>query len=183
MGSKIQVSLVALLILLVMCGGLVLLFSHTEFDTAQASSGNNALSTQGSYSHAPGLPAIKPHVYAAQVKGSASSSSTTAQIKGSASSSFTVEDAKQYVMTHPIPQIANSTAGFTFAKAAFLPSQEVSQLMNGESTGVSDTSLLCYVELHGTVTLESTRGGRRTFHKVIEVFDAQTGNLLMTRAQ
>jgi hypothetical protein len=86
-------------------------------------------------------------------------------------------------MTHPIPRIANSANGLTFAKVVFLSSQEASLLMKGESTGISNTSLVCYVELHGTVSIESALEGNQTFHKVIEVFDAQTGNLLMTRAQ
>jgi hypothetical protein len=170
MRDKIQISLVTLLILFVVCGGLILFFSHAEIDTAQASARNTALRTHNSYSDAPGLPAITPHIHVSQSK-----SSSTA--------SFTEEDAKQYVMTHPIPRIANSIAGFTIAKVVFLSSKEVSQLMNGESTGASDTSLLCYVQLHGTLTLENEQGGHRTFHKVIEVFDAQTGNLLMTREQ
>jgi hypothetical protein len=64
-------------------------------------------------------------------------------------------------------------------RVAFLTSAQVSALLGGESTGVPDDTLLCYVELQGNFTFPSPQGTTQTFTKGVEVFDAQTGNLLM----
>ena len=57
--------------------------------------------------------------------------------------------------------------------------------MQGESTGVPDGTLLCYVELHGTFMVHGPESQGRTqiYHTAVEVFDAQTGNLLIIGAQ
>jgi hypothetical protein len=63
-----------------------------------------------------------------------------------------------------------------------MPSQQVSILLKGESTGVDDTSLLCVAELQGNVVFVHSAPGAVTslsFTHVYEVFDAHTGNLLM----
>jgi hypothetical protein len=57
------------------------------------------------------------------------------------------------VSTHPLSSHIGSQGKAVIVKAAFLPSQQVSALMLGESTGVPDGTLLCYVELHGTFEL------------------------------
>jgi len=58
-------------------------------------------------------------------------------------------------------------------------SQEVSQLFNGETLGVPDGTLVCVVEFHGTFLVPGPAGKTGTFQNGAEVFDAQTGNLLL----
>ncbi len=99
------------------------------------------------------------------------------------SPAFTVEDAVQYVNTHPMPRAFIPTSRPTIVKTAFLTSREVSALLNGESTGLPDNTLLCYVELHGTFTFPGPSGTTVTYQTGIEVFDAHTGNFLISGGQ
>jgi hypothetical protein len=64
-------------------------------------------------------------------------------------------------------------------KVEFLMSQQLSQLLGGENTGLPDNTLVCYVELQGTFTFHTPSGSTVTYSKGVEVFDAHTGNLLI----
>lgn len=74
-----------------------------------------------------------------------------------------------------------STSGqIVIEKIAFVTSREVSLTLKGERTGLPDDSLVCYVELQGAFTFPAPPGrAPGVVHKVYEVFDAHTGNLLM----
>lgn len=92
---------------------------------------------------------------------------------------FTVTDVAQYVSTHPMPRDIASGAKSTIVGIAFLTSQQVTVLLRGESTGLPDDALLCYVELHGTFVFPGPAGVTATYLRGYEVFDAHTGNILM----
>jgi hypothetical protein len=126
-------------------------------------------SPQQPLSQAPGLPAIRPHLRSPQGNGP----------------TYTIEDVRSYVNSHLVPAELGSQGKATIVKAAFLQSQQVSALMQGESTGVPDGTLLCYVELHGTFAVHAPGQSAKvvTYHTAVEVFDAQTGNLLIIGAQ
>lgn len=139
-----------------------------------ADSSATALAAQGSLAPMPastnhpslGLPAISPRVGAFSASQAA----------------FTHDDVIHYVSTHPIPQTRVVSGSLTVNSVSFLMSQQVSDLLKGESTGVADNTLLCLVEFQGNVAFLNGPPGTTqplSFSHVYEVFDAHTGNLLM----
>ena len=142
--------------------------------SGQDGSSATALAAQGSFaalptrtSHpSPGVPAISPRVGAFSPSQAA----------------FTHDDVMQYVNTHPIPQAHVVKGSLKVTGVSLLMSQQVSVLLDGESTGVADNTLLCFVEFRGDVVFISGAPGATrplSFSHVYEVFDAHTGNLLM----
>lgn len=121
--------------------------------------------TTGRQSQAPtGAPAIRPRT-------------TTADASTPA---FTVADVEQYVTTNSLPHALPTTVRPTIVKITFLTSQQVSTLLH-TTTGLPDATLLCYVELQGSFTFAGPRGTTTpTFSTGFEVFDAHTGNLLIS---
>lgn len=109
-----------------------------------------------------GGPAIKPH-------------------PGSGGPAYTTEDAVQYVLAHP-PARLTPLAPATLVRAEFMSAQAVGELLPGSSIGMPDTDLLCYVELQGHWRLYNQFGPPREFIRVAVVFDAYTGNHLLTGA-
>jgi hypothetical protein len=93
---------------------------------------------------------------------------------------YTLDEAKQFVLAHPIGPRTDKTAAVTITRAEFMSSKDVSTVLGGARTGFADDYMLCYVELTGTFTFSGPQGATRTFHRQFEVFDAQTGNFLMT---
>jgi len=91
---------------------------------------------------------------------------------------FTREDAVQYVTSHPMWRNLAPWTPPTIEKVEFLTSRQVSSLLSGESTGLPDNALLCYVQLRGTFTFSGSTT-MVTYHTGFEVFDAHTGNFLM----
>lgn len=122
-----------------------------------------------SSNRSPGLPAIPPRLL--------STSATTP--------AFTEADVRAYLNTRPFPSgplVKGATS--TVVEIKFITSAQASALMQGESTGLPDTALVCYVKLHGPfeMTHASTPPGAKPLPPTtfgIEVFDAYTGNLLM----
>jgi hypothetical protein len=93
---------------------------------------------------------------------------------------FGAEDVRAFVMAHPLPRNANRDKTFTIQRIDFLSSKEVTSLLNGESTGFPDDYPLCYVELQGDFAFPGPKGAVATFPRAIEIFDARTGNFLMS---
>ncbi|MBF6592028.1 MAG: hypothetical protein IVW57_16080 [Ktedonobacterales bacterium] len=117
-----------------------------------------------------GIPAIQPH----------------AALAASSGPHFTEADVRQYFATHPYAaQSVPSAPVPVIVSIQFLPASQVSALLQGESMGVPDTTLLCLVRLSGTFEAFSPPlllPGTPTpapFHETVEVFDAHTGNLLI----
>lgn len=113
-----------------------------------------------------GLPAIRPSILAP------------------ASVRFTISDVQAYLQTHPFPgghPVPGATASVVTIQ--FMTSEQASALMHGAQTGLPATASVCYVKLHGPFTQEGSPvppGGQLpTVDYGVEIFDAQTGNLLM----
>jgi hypothetical protein len=112
-----------------------------------------------------GLPAIQPR---------------TSQVGGSGPS-FTAKDVAQYVQGHRVPHDVYSAGPQrqTIAAVKFIASRDVSVLLHGEATGFPDGTLLCYVELHGNFSFLGPQNVVLSYNRGYEVFDGQTGNLVM----
>lgn len=100
---------------------------------------------------------------------------------------FTKEDVRHYVTTQPVPGGSiSSVKAPTVLKVAFITTQEASKLIQNFISWHKD-DLVCYVELEGTFTFHGGPPGRTssfqgipTETRVFEIFDAQTGNCLVT---
>jgi hypothetical protein len=119
-----------------------------------------------------GSPAITPHP-------TTTSSSARSGTSTFDSPTFSASDASAYITTHPMWRNLAVWAPPTVVQVAFYSSKQVSTLLGGESTGMPDNTLLCYVELRGTFTFAGPNGTTATFSTGFEVFDAHTGNFLM----
>lgn len=92
---------------------------------------------------------------------------------------FTLQDAIDYVSTHPVPR-AKLLASIVVTRGAFMTDGQLALLLHGESTGLPSSTIVCYIEFHGDVQfLNGPPGTTPRFSKGYEVFDARTGNLLM----
>jgi hypothetical protein len=100
-----------------------------------------------------GTPAIHPHL--------------------SAIPAYTAEDVRNYIQ-QTNPQV-------TVLRVLFISSQEVCNRLRGESTGYPSETLVCLVELQGVFYPHSYPPGYHPQPSLYayEVYDAQTGNLLM----
>lgn len=159
-GSIIVVLLASACLTLILSG----VVAQNTGATALAATGTATPVNTGS--KALGIPAIAPR------SGAFSASQPT----------FTSDDVVRYVNAHAVPQARLSNGTLTVTKVSFMTSQQVSILLNGESTGVDDDTLLCVAEMQGNVVFMHNSPDARTplsFTNVYEVFDAHTGNLLM----
>lgn len=112
-----------------------------------------------------GILAIRPH----------------ASLVGTAGPWFTAADVRDWVTTHPAGDAAAGSVT-TVVSVEFLTSAEVSVRLQGENTGVPDNTLLCLVHISGTFANTSPPPVITTvvFHEGILVFDAHSGNLLVS---
>ncbi|SRR5579885_1433563 len=160
---KPSILLVTLLALLALTGWAYV----AQSDPAVAANGTNATSNSvlpppasgGSI----GVPAIHPRT-------------TTADTTTPA---FTTTDVEQYVSNNPMPRNLASWHP-VIVNVVFTSSLQVSTMLSGESTSVPDATLLCYVELRGTFSFPAPDGTAVTYQRGFEVFDAHTGNLLIS---
>jgi hypothetical protein len=98
---------------------------------------------------------------------------------------FTTVDVRTYLRTHPFmsgPLVKGATS--TIVAIQFMTSKQASELMHGASVGLPDSALVCYVKLHGPFTQvnASVPPGAEQLPPAefgVEIFDAETGNLLM----
>jgi hypothetical protein len=97
--------------------------------------------------------------------------------------SFTAQDVLDYENTHPFTTRRTEPVGKpTITKIWFITSAEASGQMAGESTGLSDVTLVCYVEFYGTFRSYAPVPGSKPMEHTgtgSQVFDAHTGNLLV----
>ncbi|MBA2288113.1 MAG: hypothetical protein H0W02_21780 [Ktedonobacteraceae bacterium] len=91
---------------------------------------------------------------------------------------FTCDDAAQWVGSHSVP-LAVVSAKPAADICEFITSQQTSVRLKGESPGIPDNALVCYVTFHGRFTVTGAGGKTVTYEKAVEVFDAQIGVLLM----
>ncbi len=136
----------------------------------QPSNSNGAVSSLSSGPSLPvtGMPAIRtmPGMAVAQ----ANAQTGTKQI----TQAIVVQFVQQTGLPHTLP--GSSLSAVTSAK--LLTSKEISNLLHGEETGLPDSKLLWYVTMQGTFILP-TYNGSVTAHRGYEVFDPDTGNLIM----
>jgi hypothetical protein len=97
-----------------------------------------------------------------------------------ATPAFSVDDVKKFVTTHRFPFSISRDRKYSISRIEFLSSRQVSDLLNGAYTGFPDDYMLCYVELQGTFTFPGPMGSTVTYHRGIEIFDAGTGNFLIS---
>lgn len=99
---------------------------------------------------------------------------------------FTNNDVRHYINTHPFP-LGPTTTGKspTIVSIEFITSKQARQRLFGEALGVPDTAIVCYVKLKGPFTMSlaprpplAKAGPSNT---ATEIFDAQTGSLLLVR--
>lgn len=92
---------------------------------------------------------------------------------------YTAADVIQYVGSHPMPHSISAGLHPVVVSVRFLTSNQISAMLGGESTGLPDDTLLCYVELRGTFVFPGPQSTTVTYARGFEVFDAHSGNILM----
>jgi hypothetical protein len=97
---------------------------------------------------------------------------------------FTAKDVTQYINTHPFPAGPTlSRHPLSITSIEFITSATASGRLQGESIGVPDKNVVCYVQLVGAYNpsfISAPPGFHfTTANTATEVFDATTGNLLV----
>jgi hypothetical protein len=95
---------------------------------------------------------------------------------------FTKDDVRRYIQAHGSSGMRFSSVGKpTITRILFITSREACELMRGEYIGLPNDALVCYVELSGIFPFFGPFNSQPTiFHRVQDVFDARTGNLVVT---
>jgi len=160
--------LFASLIVAVLCViGVVVASNYNAQAQNTASAGQTTRASIPPQSGGLGIPAIQP------------------TLPISSSPRFTSADVRAYLSTHPFmsgPPVKGATP--TILEIKFMTSKQASALMRGESVGLPDTAIVCYVKFHGPFTQvnASVPPGAKPLPLAdtgVEIFDGQTGNLLM----
>ncbi len=142
---------------------------------------------------APGVPAITPtRTVSAQAVTTAYVTATTPYTDQSA---YTVDDVRRFLATHRLFATNDGSTPSIATILFFIPAHVASAYMNGETVGRPDNVVVCYVELHGSLSTGSQHRHavlRRVHGKTVlvpqnyppahvgvRVFDARTGNLLI----
>lgn len=101
---------------------------------------------------------------------------------------FTVEDVKRYIASHGFhggPTVTGNKPQIRVI--AFISSKQASTRLHDASIGLPDTAVVCYVELGGPFQVRaSLPSGAPPFPPSnigVDIFDAQTGNLVMEWTQ
>lgn len=150
--------------------GLIVIGLTSETTSARGYTAPYSAPAAPSQTRPVGVPAIHPH----------SSANGSAAAGTEPSPTFSVSDAVTYVKTHSIPRAVAVHGTLSVATAKFMSSKAASTTLKGESIGLPDDATVCYVELQGaTVSFAGPGGTVVTFSRVYELFDAQSGNLLM----
>lgn len=94
---------------------------------------------------------------------------------------FSKQDVIEYFKKHNLPKNSGSVTQFQVDTLEFLTSKEVSQRLQGVTTGLGDNERVGFVTLTGSFVFTGPpkRGKPATFSRAYAVFDTTTGNLLM----
>ena len=141
----------------------------------QDDSGTNAphLPATQHHSVALGVPAITPHIQGNKILVRANTANPRIKIS----------DVRAYLKTHQFPggtPIAGNKP--RVALIELMTCKEASQRLKGEYIGLSNNSLVYYVEWHGHFAVNGSPPAGYTpkpVDKGVELFDAMTGNLLL----
>jgi hypothetical protein len=98
--------------------------------------------------------------------------------------SFTAQHVLAFENAHPFVGHLEVVGKPKISKIWFITSAEARGQMQGESTGLSDDALVCYVEFYGTFRvygIPDPNASKSVEHpgKAQQLFDAHTGNLLV----
>jgi hypothetical protein len=96
---------------------------------------------------------------------------------------FSKDEVKSYVEAHAggLRSSVNPETTPAVTKIEFIMNREVSARLNGADIPLPDDALLCYVEISGSFTTSGQPGtAPTTSNRIVQVFDAITGNLLLT---
>lgn len=98
--------------------------------------------------------------------------------------SFTSDDVQHYVETHPfVTHVSVSQGKVTASKIDFLSYGQAIGMLHDYTVYLASTipndRLACFVTLAGTFVAIGEAAGAPPSHQAHEIFDAQTGNLLV----
>jgi hypothetical protein len=149
----------------------------------QQSFGSTEQATSASGTPPPAVTEVYPKIGRQAPRGSAAVSVT----RPDQLPAFTSKELTNFVQTHPVPKLVMVDPNPRVSKVDCTQNgKSVAALLRGKSTGIPDATSVCYVELRGRFSLSGPRsngkprGGDATFTTVFEVFDAKTGNLLLS---
>jgi hypothetical protein len=100
-------------------------------------------------------------------------------VRPGAAEPFTKADVEAYFKARNIPKNAGSPDQFLVDSLEFITSKEVSQRLQGASTGLDDADRVGFATLSGTFVFTGPKGRPAIFHRAYGAFDAASGNLLM----
>jgi len=105
---------------------------------------------------------------------------TALHVKVGATEPFSKEDIDGYFKTHNLPRNRAPISDFTVEKLEFLTNKEVTDRLNGASTGVGENDRIGFATLKGRFVFTGPPGSEPAqFQRAYAAFDARTGNLLM----
>lgn len=90
---------------------------------------------------------------------------------------FTEQDVKDYVTMHPVPRNLSQTP-IDVVSIQFMRVDEANKLLD-DDLGLPDDRQVCYVTLKGTFTFPGPDQTVGTYQQAVEMFDVDTGNLLL----
>jgi hypothetical protein len=97
------------------------------------------------------------------------------------SASATVSPAQitTYIYSHRVARNVAPVEGTKLTDQRYITSGDVRTVLYGESTGLPDSAPVVFVTLSGAFTFAGPHGVSATYPYGFEVFDAETGNLLL----
>jgi hypothetical protein len=94
---------------------------------------------------------------------------------------FTANDVTQYVRTHRLARMIGDMSQLTVTNLEFMTAREVTNRLQNESTGLPDDQRVAFATIQGPLYFTGPSGSKTAaFETAYAVFDAQTGNLLMS---
>ncbi|HLL78153.1 MAG TPA: hypothetical protein VKT25_01555 [Ktedonobacteraceae bacterium] len=146
-----------LILLLVNCGNSISQSQNTVTPTCN-------FHASPYYSQTMGSPAITPHICSVP--------------------SFTSDDVQHYVETHPfVTHVSVSQGKVTASKIDFLSYGQAVGMLHDYTvylaSNIPNDRPVCFVTLTGTFVAIGEAAGAAPSHQAHEIFDAQTGNLLI----
>jgi hypothetical protein len=121
----------------------------------------------------PGVPAIKLKVAVAAAKDLGTTSLTT----NLTTISFTETDVRNYLANHGIMGIEADKSKTGINSIQFIPVKTVNAILSDNSTGLPLEKVVCFVTMGGDF---KAVGAPTTFSKSYMLFDAATGNFIMS---
>ena len=94
---------------------------------------------------------------------------------------FTKEDITQYVRTHRLAKTVGDLSQLQVESVEYITAREVKNRLRGVSTGLPDKQRVAFAIIRGPVYFSGPPGSKPVaFDRAYALFDASTGNLLMS---